>query len=190
MQEYLGLVGSCVDSTEFENLVNGLVIFGRYLVSLSPPLFNIIKLLSFALRMRNEFMTREDYSLAESCQVESYSRQLHKVVSQINSRRYCFVRVIICFNSYGLIPTLLVESLYFPEQIVATPILQSNSQIILPFLLCEFYFIFSAVLYFVRYFSYSVLILLSLEYIADSNKIQFSTKSFLPATLDCCFQSF
>ena len=121
---------------------------------------------------------------------ESYSRQLHKVVSQINSRRYCFVRVIICFNSYGLIPSLLVESLYFPEQIVATPILQSNSQITLPFLLCEFYFIFSAVLYFVRYFSYSVLILLSLEYIADSNKIQFSTKSFLPATLDCCFQSF
>ena len=127
---------------------------------------------------------REDYiALQRPVRWESYSRQLHKVVSQINSRRYCFVRIMICLNSHFLIPTLLVESLYFPEQIVATPILQSNSQIILPFLLCEFYFIFSAVLYFVRYFSYSVLILLSLEYIADSNKIQFSTKSFLPATL-------
>ena len=56
--EYLGLVGfSVVDSTEFENLVNGLVIFGRYLVSLSPQHYHFAKLFSFPLMM-NELMTK------------------------------------------------------------------------------------------------------------------------------------
>ena len=36
LQQYLGLVGVLPDSTEFENLVNGLVIFGHYLCLLSP----------------------------------------------------------------------------------------------------------------------------------------------------------
>ena len=76
---------------------------------------------------------------------ESYSRQLHKVVSQINSRRYCFVRVIICFNSYGMIPTLLVESLYFPENLlpllfcnlIAIPPLWVLIHILCCFIFCE-----------------------------------------------------